>query len=77
VLGDSFKRRAAAQLLGQAYAIAYAVVDANREQVKTVADALIDARELYGDEVVELLDSVGLRKPALSLAENSQLLEAA
>ncbi len=75
VLGDPFKRRAAAQLLGQAYAIAYAVVHRNRDQVERVADALIAARELYGDEVVELLDSVGLEKPGLSIAETAQLLD--
>ncbi len=75
VLGDPFKRRAAAQLLGQAYAIAYAVVHRNREQVEKVAEALIAARELYGDEVVELLDSVGLQKPTLSTAETAQLLD--
>ena len=60
VLGDPFKRRAAAQLLGQAYAIASRFVHRNREQVERVADTLIAARELSGDEVVELLDSVGL-----------------
>ncbi len=69
VLGDPGKRRAIAQLLGQAYVTAYNLVRNNREQVQRIADELIERREMHGDEVVTLLDSVGLRKPELDLLE--------
>jgi cell division protease FtsH len=69
VLGDPDKRRAAAQLLGQAYVTAWNLVRHNRREVEQVADTLIERRELHGDEVVDLLDSVGLRKPEVDLLE--------
>jgi len=50
-------------LLGQAYVTAYATVAANRPQTERVADELIKRKEIHGDEVVELLDGVGLVRP--------------
>ena len=61
VLGDPAKRSAAAQILGQAYLTAVCCIRANREAVAGVADALVQHKELYGDEVVELLRG---RRPA-------------
>jgi len=69
VLGDRYKREAAAQLLGYAYITAYGLIDNNREAIERIADALIDRRELYGDEVVDLLDSVGLHRPEIDLLD--------
>jgi cell division protease FtsH len=69
VLGDSEKRRAAAQLLGQAYVTAYTLIATNREQIEQIADILVDRKELHGDEVVDLLDSVHLTRPELDLTE--------
>ena len=69
VLMDPMKRTAVAQLLGQAYVTAYNLVRNNREPVERIADALVERRELHGDEVVGLLDSVGLRKPQIDLLE--------
>jgi ATP-dependent Zn protease len=67
VLGDGAKRAAAAELLGQAYVTAYALMASNREALDAIADALVDQKELHGDEVGELLDSVRLTKPELDL----------
>ncbi|HEX3689201.1 MAG TPA: AAA family ATPase [Solirubrobacteraceae bacterium] len=67
VLGDGAKRTAAAELLGQAYVTAYALMAANREALDAIADALVAQKELHGDEVGELLDSVRLTKPDLDL----------
>jgi hypothetical protein len=39
----------------------------NRSAVEQIADTLIERRELYGDELVRLLDSVGLHKPTIDL----------
>src|SRR5579884_3466540 len=68
-LNDRDKRRAVAALLGQAYVTAYATVAANRQPVERIAEELIQRREMHGDEVVELLDSVGLVRPQIDLLE--------
>jgi ATP-dependent Zn protease len=71
ILADRDKRRAAAQILGQAYVAAYALMVANRPAVEEIADALIERKEIYGDEVVDLLNSVGLRRPEIDLLDDS------
>jgi ATP-dependent Zn protease len=63
ILSDRDKRVMVARLLGQAYVTAYMLIEENREGVERIADVLIEKREMYGDEVVELLDSVTPRKP--------------
>jgi ATP-dependent Zn protease len=70
-LGDRDKRRAVAGLLGQAYITAYATVAANRDRVEKIAEELIQRREMHGDEVVDLLDSVDLVRPHIDLLEES------
>jgi hypothetical protein len=65
VLSDRDKRQMVAQLLGQAYVTAYNVIQANREAVERIAEELIRRREMYGDEVLELLDSAGLERPEI------------
>jgi len=55
------------QLLGQAYLAAHHLVEANRGAVERVADALVERRELHGDEVVDLLDAQDLRLPEVDL----------
>jgi ATP-dependent Zn protease len=70
VLSDPAKRAAAAQILGQAYVIAYNLIEQNREAVETVAETLMERKELHGDEVIELLDSVELREPLIDLTRD-------
>jgi cell division protease FtsH len=70
VLGDSGKRRAAAQLLGQAYVMAYSLMATNRDAVERIADTLIDRKEMHGDEVIDLLNSVGLQRPTIDLTDD-------
>jgi ATP-dependent Zn protease len=70
-LQDQAKRRNAAMLIGQAMVVAYATISQNREATEKVAERLIAERELYGDEVEELLSSVGLRKPDIDLLEEA------
>jgi len=69
VLGDPEKRRAAAQLLGQAYVTAYTLIATNRDKIEQIAEILVDRKELHGDEVVDLLDSVHLSRPELDLTD--------
>jgi ATP-dependent Zn protease len=71
VLGDPSKRSAAAQILGQAYLTAVCCIRANREAVAAVADALVQHKELYGDEVVELLDAAAPRAPVIDVLDES------
>jgi len=63
VLSDRDKRRTVAQLLGQAYFAAHHTMDQNRQAVEKVADELVERREMYGDEVVELLESANIKRP--------------
>jgi ATP-dependent Zn protease len=71
VLGDRDKRRAAAQILGQAYVTAYTLAATNREPIERIADALIERKEMHGDEVTDLLSSVGLTRPDIDLMDDS------
>jgi ATP-dependent Zn protease len=63
VLGDPGKKRMVAELLGQAYVAAYATIIANRDAVEHIADVLVERREIYGDEVLSLLEGCKLEKP--------------
>jgi hypothetical protein len=71
VLADRDKRKAVTTLLGQAYVTAYATIAANRERVDRIAEKLIQRKEMHGDEVVELLDSVRLVRPRVDLLEEA------
>ena len=35
------------------------------------ADTLVDRREMHGDEVVDLLNSVGLKRPEIDLMDDA------
>jgi ATP-dependent Zn protease len=69
VLGDRDKRALAAQLLGQAYVTAYALISHNKKAVEQIADALVEKKELFGDELVEILENAKLRIPKLDLTQ--------
>jgi ATP-dependent Zn protease len=65
ILGDPYKQAVAAQILGQAYVMAVNLVAANRTAVEAIATRLAEKRELYGDELVDLLDEQQLVAPQL------------
>jgi ATP-dependent Zn protease len=65
ILADPEKKKTAALLLGQAYVAAYNTVHQNRRQVEQIAEELIERKEMHGDEVVDLLERVGIRKPEI------------
>ncbi len=71
VLSDRDKRATAAQLLGQAYMAAHVLIAQNRDGVERVAEVLVERREMHGDEVVELLDSLELKVSETDLLEES------
>jgi ATP-dependent Zn protease len=70
-LGDPAKRRAAAQILGQAYMTALCCIRHNREATARIADVLVQKKELYGDEVVELLEESDLEAPVIDILDES------
>jgi ATP-dependent Zn protease len=70
VLGDRDKRQAAAQILGQAYVSAFALMASNRPPIERIAETLIERKEMHGDEVVEMLSGVGLVRPELDLMDS-------
>jgi ATP-dependent Zn protease len=70
-LSDRHKRAQVAGLLGQCFVVAWNTIRLNRESTEAVAERLVDARELYGDDVVELLDSARLRKPEIDVLDET------
>jgi cell division protease FtsH len=68
---DRAKRPLVATLLGQAFVVAYQTIVQNRDATERVADELIAAGELYGDDVTGLLDMVGLRKPDIDVLDEA------
>jgi cell division protease FtsH len=71
VLSDPAKQAAAAQILGQAYLTAVCCMRHNRESVAGVADALVQSRELYGDEVIDLLEAAQPEAPTIDVSDRS------
>ena len=71
VLSDKHAREEAAELIGQAYLAAYHLVLANKDGVEKVADVLVERREMHGDEVIELLDSIHLTIPEVDLTQET------
>jgi hypothetical protein len=69
VLGDRDKRAIACQLVGQAYVAAHNLVLANRESVDHIADVLAARRELFGDELLALLEESKLVLPQVDLSD--------
>jgi ATP-dependent Zn protease len=63
ILGDPTKRSLTAQLMGQALVTAYNFIQANRDKVEAIAQRLVDEGEIYGDELVALLDAQDFVKP--------------
>jgi ATP-dependent Zn protease len=69
VLSDPEKRKNAARILGQAYMRAYHLMVHNKAAVERVADELIARKEIYGDELVELLAKQDLKVPEVDYAD--------
>jgi len=43
----------------------------NRDRIERIADTLVERKEMHGDEVVDLLESVGLVRPEIDLRDDS------
>jgi ATP-dependent Zn protease len=71
VLGDPHKRATAAQILGQAYVKAHNLMAQNKAGVEKIADTLIERKELYGNELLDLLESANLKEPKIDLRKET------
>jgi cell division protease FtsH len=69
VLSDPAKRRLTARILGQAYVTAHNFVKTNREGVEKIADEVVERREIYGDDLLDLLKNAELKTPKVDLLE--------
>ena len=65
ILRDPHKVAFAAQFLGQAFVTAYAFILHNKEAVEKIADEVLVKKEIFGDELLRLLDSVELQTPEI------------
>jgi SpoVK/Ycf46/Vps4 family AAA+-type ATPase len=70
-LRDPAKRTLIAGLLGQAFVVAWCTVRHNRAATERIAERLIAAEELYGDDVTSLLESVGLERPQIDVLDEA------
>jgi cell division protease FtsH len=69
VLSDRDKRRMVAQILGQAYMKAYHLILFNKDKVEDIANVVIQKKEIYGDELVRLLNGANLQIPDVDLTD--------
>ena len=69
VLADRGKQQLAAALIGQSFVIAYNTIRHNREGTDYVAGRLVAAGELYGDDVVQVLEDARLERPDIDLLD--------
>ena len=65
ILSDRAKRPLAAQFVGQAFATAVVFIKENKDAVERIANKVIEKQEIYGDELVKLLDAQNLKKPEI------------
>jgi ATP-dependent Zn protease len=66
VLGDPRKRAYAAQFLGQAFVTAYNLILQNKDKVEHIANTVIEKKEIYGDDLVRLLDAENFKRPEIN-----------
>jgi ATP-dependent Zn protease len=71
VLSDPYKRKTVAQILGQAYIKAHHLIEHNKSQVERIAEEVIAKKELYGNDLVRLLDGAKLEIPQVDLTKES------
>ena len=70
-VADPDKRPLVAALLGQGFVVAYQTILQNRAATERVAEELIRAGELYGDDVTSLLDDARLSKPEIDVLDEA------
>jgi ATP-dependent Zn protease len=70
VFGDPDKRKLATEFLGRAFMDAYLLIQHNKDKVENIAEHIIDKKELYGNELLRLLDDAKLEIPKVNLTKD-------
>ena len=70
-LRDGRKRAYAAQFIGEAFVTAYNAMLVNKEAVSRIADAVIEKQEIFGDDLISLLDNQHLIKPDIAWTDEA------
>ena len=70
-LGDPRKRAYAAQFIGEAFVTAYNLILSNKEKVESIAKTILDEREIYGDDLMRLLDKQGFVRPEIDWTDEA------
>ena len=68
VLNDRDKR-STPRILGQAYMSAHHLMAHNKDKIEKIADELTARREIYGDELVDLLGRAQLELPVVDYTD--------
>jgi hypothetical protein len=71
VLGDPRKRAFASQFIGQAFVTAYNLILVNKAKIQAVADAVMAKKEIYGDDLVRLLDAQEFVRPEIDWTDEA------
>ncbi|WCB94671.1 hypothetical protein DSM104299_03409 [Baekduia alba] len=71
ILMEPYKRREAACILGQAYMTALCLIRHNRDKVAYIAEVLVERKELFGDEVLTLLEQAELEAPTIDITDET------
>jgi ATP-dependent Zn protease len=70
-LQDPKKRVYAAQFIGEAFVVAYNLMRENKTKIEAVADAVMDEKEIFGDDLIRLLDAQQFVKPTIDWTDES------
>jgi ATP-dependent Zn protease len=70
-LQDPKKRGYAAQFIGEAFVTAYNLILQNKEKVEAIADKILEEKEIYGDDLVHLLDEQKFNRPQIDWTDES------
>jgi cell division protease FtsH len=65
ILSDRAKRPLAAQFVGEAFATAVYFIKENKVAVDRIATVIVEKEEIYGNDLVRLLDAQKLTKPEI------------
>jgi hypothetical protein len=71
VLQDPRKRAYAAQFIGQAFVTAFNLIQANKPKVEHIADMVILKKEIFGDDLVKLLDAQQFQRPEIDWTDEA------
>ena len=70
-LADPKKRGYAAQFIGEAFVTAYNLILQNKDKVEAIADKILEEKEIYGDDLVRLLDEQKFERPQIDWTDES------